>query len=157
MAQMVTLYASTRGLNNAVDPSRLRCNFETGEVDLAEAVNVVVTPQGRISRRLGLSKKSSVAVSQAYSYEGDCLFLSGGTLYRLHPDYSRTALRANLSGRIVFTGHGGRIYWQCGTDRGVVTVHGENASWTCPAYVGPETNRHFTDPPLGHLLGSARI
>lgn len=152
MARKVTIFRSTTGLNNAVDPARLRLDLKTGECELAAAYNVDVE-QGRLSRRRGYTQKRSEPSHSLFVHDAECLFVSGGTLYRLNGDYSRTALRSNITDNPVAFCHAANVtYYSNGLITGKVPLLGESSPWTCEDYVGPVTDRTFDNAPAGHLL-----
>ncbi len=144
----VTLLNAARGLNNAVDPTRL----EAGEQ--AAAVNVDIDATGRINRRLGYVQKRAEPSHSLFCDGGDCLFVSGDTLYRLHPDYSREALRTGLTENAPLSCAqvADSIYYVNGFEKGRVPTGAAHTDWVAGDYVGPTTIKAFSDPPLGHLV-----
>lgn len=154
MARKVAIFRSTTGLNNVVDPARLGLDLKTGECELAAAYNVDIDQTGRISRRRGLTQKRSDASHSGFCEGGDCLYVSGGSLYRLNPDYSREELRSDLTLNMPmsYVQVAGRVYYSNGVQKGYVPRGGADTAWDAAAYQGPETRKIYRDPPTGHLL-----
>lgn len=147
----LTLLKGTSGLNNAVDPVQLRPN-EGGISPLAAAFNVDVE-QGRLSRRRGYTRKRTEASHSFFGIGTEGFFVSAGDLYRLHPDYSRSVLRAGVGDAPMAYVHAANTtFYSNGVVTGQIPVGGASHAWTCPEYVGPTTDRTFDDPPAGHLL-----
>ncbi len=47
----------------------------------------------------------------------------------------------------------GKAYWMNGFEKGVIAPGQASTAWVKPTYQGPLTDRVFSDPPLGHLIG----
>jgi len=58
----ITVFSGATGINNIVDPVRLKFDPDTGIGELAEAVNVVIDQTGRISRKHGMERWPSPLV-----------------------------------------------------------------------------------------------
>jgi hypothetical protein len=150
----VTLLKKALGLNNAVDPTRIKHSLETGETELATAYNVDIDSAGRISMRRGLTATARTeAVHSMFCDGGECLFIAGSALYRLNADYTRTGVRSSMQvdAKCSYCQIADRIYYMNGYQIGYV-VNGVSYVWSASAYVGPATTRRFNDPPLGTLL-----
>jgi hypothetical protein len=148
------VFRGTLGLNNAVDPVRLIPGQESGFSFLAAAYNVDIDKSGRVTRRKGFTITQRTESSYSIFSDGvDCLFISGTSLYRLRPDYSRVGLRSGLTenARMSFCKVGDRIFYCNGYENGVV-IGDTSYAWTKGTYVGPETIRVFSNPPIGRLL-----
>lgn len=147
------LLKGTTGLNNVVDPTRLGPD-ENGLTPLAVAYNVNIDPTGRVSRRRGFTQKRSDVSHSGFCDGGDCLYVSGSSLYRLNPDYSRDALRSDLSpgAPMSYVQVAGRIYYANGFQKGYVPQGGVDTAWEAAEYQGPTTRKDYHDPPTGHLL-----
>lgn len=154
-AKFIPIITTTTGLNNYVDPVRLKVDLRTGETELSQAVNVDIDNTGRISRRRGRIKKWSGSAKYGYSYGETCLFVSDTTLYRLHPDYSIEALRTGLTenARMHYCAVANRIYYINENEKGYIS-EGQDNAWTKGDYTYPgDPRRSFSDPPNGHLVG----
>jgi len=149
------------GLNNARDPVRIKYDPETGIGELAIAYNVNIGDNHRISRVKGFTATSrNESCHSLWPRENpgfNCFFVSGGSIYRLNPDYSRTGIRSGLTlnARMSYVGvsdgKNDNIYYTNGYELGIIR---ENISypWEKGEYVGPETKKVFYDPPIGTLL-----
>ncbi len=149
------ILAATTGLNNFVDPTRLKFDFKTGVTELSQAVNVNIDNTGRPSRRLGRTQKSATASSYGFAHGDVCLFVSGTTLYQMKDDYSIVALRSDLTAnaRMRYYPIAGRIYYINGAEKGYV-FDGKDYAWEKGNYTSQApTNRIFSNPPNGHLAG----
>ncbi len=81
------------GINNVADATNLKLE------ELAEARNVDIDNEGRVSRRDGYTKKytPSDKTHSMWSNDRMCLFVEGSTLMRLNTDYTATQLRVNVT------------------------------------------------------------
>jgi len=149
----VILLRGTTGLNNTVDPTRLGPD-ENGQTPLAVAYNVDIDPTGRVSRRRGFTQKRSDVSHSGFCDGGDCLYVSGSSLYRLNPDYSREELRSDLTPEspMSYVQVAGQIYYSNGFQKGRVPQGGSATPWVAADYQGPDTRKLYHDPPTGHLL-----
>ena len=138
---------SSKGLDNRHDPVTL---CREGVCYLAAAYNVDV--ERRVCRRKGYRKVVDLPGHSPYPYFGGCLFVSNGRLMLLSPDYSYAVLRTGLhdsamSYATVFN----RVYYSNGYENGYVE-NAESHPWEVGEYVGPDTTRVFSNPPIGHIL-----
>lgn len=126
----VTLRAFA-GVHNRLPAERLRGvpSREQATVDLAAADNVDLDDSGMLRRRPGTALKVAGAAHSLWADGDDCLFVAGTSLYRLHPDYSRTLLASNLALAMpaVFARVGSRIYWTNGVQTGVIEGNASRA------------------------------
>lgn len=155
MARKVTIFRSTTGLNNVVDPARLGLDLKTGECELAAAYNVDIDQTGRVSRRRGLTQQRSEASHSGFCDGGDCLYVSSSNLCRLNTDFTtcevlRSDLTLNMPMRYVQVA--GRVYYSNGVQKGYVPQGGSDTAWDAAAYQGAETRKLYHAPPTGHLL-----
>jgi len=152
MANLI-IYRATNGLNTKIDPARLRYDPKGGIRDLAVAYNVDGDDTGRIGRRKGYEKKISASMHSLFCDGGECLFVTGDALCVLHSDYTYTAIRnVKLGARMSYVQVNNEIYYSNGYEKGVVRG-GISYAWQKGTYKGPETQRQFSDPPVGSLLG----
>lgn len=157
----ITLFRGTTGLNNVVDPLRVKFDPESGICDLAEAYNVDIDISGRISRRKGLTATEQTDASHSLFCDGgDCFFIKGNSLFRLNRDYTRTGIRTELTvgARMSFCQITNRTYYANGSEKGYVE-NGVSYAWVAEPYTGPISTKVISSPPLGHLLAahSSRI
>lgn len=155
-AKFIRLLTRATGLCNTKAPVRLTYDLKTGESQLAQAVNVNIERDGRITRVTGFTEKRAESSSQAWSDGETCLFVSGTVLYQLHPDYSRTAIRAGLTlgAPMSFAAVADRVYYSNGHELGFVRAGADN-TWAAVTMARPTTNVTFSDPPAGHLVAQA--
>jgi hypothetical protein len=153
MANPITLFRASLGLNTKVDPNRIRFDPETGVQDLAVAYNIDHDRTGRIGRRKGFSATDRIEdIHSMWCDKGECLFAMGTSLCVMAPDYSYTAVATVTAGaKIGYVQVAQRAFWVNGHEKGVVE-NSENSSWDKGTYVGPDTHRQFSGPPIGNLL-----
>lgn len=144
------LFTGSSGLNNKVDATRVRFDPETGITDLAKAVNVVHDNTGRLSRRKGYSLLYSGGFHSLYSNDEECYVCENTDLYAVASDLTISGVRSGMSGdRVDYAPTPQGILYVNGTDNGILK-EGISLSWPVSTYVGPDTSRHFTPPPVGH-------
>ncbi len=160
MGKLLPLLRATTGLNNKVDPVRLKYDPQTGVQELAEAVNVDIDDAGRINRRKGYVQKVST-LAKAHSLfcdGGDAFYVTGDALTLLHPDFSTTPLRnVTVGATMSFCQVEQNTFYCNGFEKGMVRG-GVSLEWARPAGqpVPPnyreETTMAFYDPPIGHIV-----
>ena len=155
-ARFRQLLTRALGLCNTKDSVRLAFDPKTGESQLPQAVNVDIDPTGRISRCRGFTEKRTEASMSGWSDGENCLFIAGTSLYRLHPDYSRTFIRSGLTAgaRMSYAAVGDRIYYTNGYENGYV-IGVVSHSWVAGTSGAPTSNVTFSDAPAGHLTAWA--
>ncbi len=81
------------GINNVADATNLKLE------ELAEAKNVDIDNEGRVSRRDGYTRKftPSGKMHSMWSNDRMCFLVDGNELKRLHEDYTTTSIRINVS------------------------------------------------------------
>jgi hypothetical protein len=153
MAKMTPIFRGAFGLNNTVESTRLAFDEKTSMGELATAYNVDVDSRGRVSRRPGWNKVASFYGSDMFCEGGDCLFVGGTSLYQLLPDYTRKGLRSGLTpnARLSCAQAPDRIFYTNGFENGYVR-QGASWVWQVGEYVGPDTSRTFSNPPIGQLV-----
>jgi hypothetical protein len=150
----LTIFQSSTGLNTNVDQERIRWDPKKGIVDLAVAVNVDVDDTGRLSRRKGFDKTAiTIAAGSLFCDNGPCLFVSGANLCQLHPGFSYTTLRSDLTlgARMSYTQVNGDIFFCNGYQSGRFN-DGSVYEWAGGPYVGPDSSKTVEGPPVGHLV-----
>jgi len=153
----VRIFGGTSGVNNIVDPVRLKTSKETGLSELAEASNVLIDNSGMPYRRPGYSLIDARPFSSVFCDGGDCfavMELAGdAAIYKLGTDKSLTGVRSGLAKGLKMgwcqTSLG--TYYGNGAQSGRITA-GASYPWTAQTYVGPPTTRTFGTPPLGTHL-----
>lgn len=157
MAQKITIFRGSTGLNNKIDPARLKFDPDTGVQDFSECVNVDIDLTGRPGRRKGYVQLRSDDSHSVWSNGELCFYVSGESLYRLNSDWSRTGIRSGLvlDARMSFCDFGGSVYYSNGFQNGRI-ADGISYAWAGDPYFGPEIIwKVETAPPVGNLLASA--
>ena len=152
MNDTINIFKSTTGLNNKIDPVRLTFDPKTGITDLSIAYNINIDKTGRISRRDGYTAQVSGNYHSLFSCGEYGLCVSGTDLLVIEPDYSTTSIATVTQNvRIAYVQNFDTIYYCNGYQKGIVTdrIH---SAWTSSTYVGPDTTKTVSDPPIGHLL-----
>lgn len=155
MAKLIPIFRASTGLNAAHDPARTKFDSRSGLTDLIVAVNVDIDDTGGIALIMVYERKTTVEAHSMFSKGGHCLFVSGGNLCKLNPDYSSKIIAPLIApdSRMSYTQVGDWIFYLNGTERGRYTQSSETVNdWPAESYIGPETSRHFTEPPIGHLI-----
>lgn len=150
MPEPTPLMTATSGLNNRLDPARLR--IEDGVAELAEAVNIAIDDSGRPGRRKGYELKVSGNFHSLYPVGLYALCVKDGYLTVLERDYSTTSLwQVNPDARMRYEQESDTVYFLNGYIKGYVKDR-TAYPWGGESYVGPTTMKTFSDPPVGHLL-----
>ena len=149
----IPVFRGTTGLNNKIDPVRLRWNNETGIQELAVAKDVDIGDSGRVSRRKGYSQVLSLADCHSIYPVGDyCAFVHDNALAVLERDYAYKNLRnVTVGAKMSYAQVQDKVYYCNGYENGFVKDR-LSYSWIGEAYVGPVTTKTFSPPPVGHLL-----
>ena len=148
--KFLTLFSGSSGLNTHVDKTRVKFDPETGVSDLTVGVNVTHDDTGLLGRRKGRELLIAGDFHSIFAWEDECYIAEGGNLYRLGSDLATlTGVRDGMSGnRIAYVSTPLGIYYQNGFDIGILR-QGVSYLWGKSVYVGPETLRHLTGPPVG--------
>lgn len=154
----IPLFAKTDGLNTTLPPTSLNHNPESGEVELAVAVNVDIHPSGKqISRRKGYALLQAGSFHSGFCRGGDALVVkelsTSASLYRFNSDSTLTGIRSGLSQnkRMSYTQDGNLIFYSNGFENGIYQ-DGASTAWEVSDYVGYPTDKEFDTPPLGRFL-----
>jgi hypothetical protein len=149
----VPVLRGSSGLNNKFDPVKLRYDSETGIQELAVAKDVDIEDSGRISRRKGYSQVLSLSDCHSiYNAGSYCIFVHGDALATLESDYSYSNIRnVTVGARVSYAQVGDKVFYCNGYEKGYVQDRTSYA-WEVGEYVGPETTKTFSSPPVGHLL-----
>lgn len=133
----------------------LGVNLETGESEIAEGMNVFTDKEGKIRRRDGrrvLSNRTGRKDGFG-SGSGDCLVKCGTSLFRMGSDFGLTGLRSGMTeGKCSFSKQGKNTYYCDGVGNGVVEEGGASRTWVPQSYVGPDTIKVYSAPPVGNLV-----
>lgn len=147
----LSIFSGSNGLNTKIDPARLYS--KKGIQDLAVAADVDTKDTGRLSRRKGYTKRiTDVPIHSLFCDGGDCLFVTGTSLCVLNPDYTYETIGTVTEGaRVRCAEINERIHWCNGNEKGFV-FDKKNYSWVKGDYIGPETKRNLTNPPVGTIV-----
>lgn len=153
MPEPITIFRGSSGLNVKVDPVRIHFDQAAGIEDLAVAVNIDHDSTGRIRRRKGFTVTPITAACHSIWCDGgEALYVTGTTLCRLSPSFTYQVLATVTAGaRMSYFQVDTYSYWMNGFEKGYIEA-GANNAWVKGAYVGPDTTRQYSDPPIGHLI-----
>ena len=151
----IPIFSGTTGINNKVDPSRLRFDPKTGIVDLAAAVNIDIDDTGRPSRRRG---RTATVRTEAWKNLFGCgsygVGTKGDALCVIESDLSYTAIRnINASAKMSYIrdtdGEQDVVYYTNGHENGKI-INKASYAWS----VGEKTSetKEFSAAPIGHLI-----
>lgn len=145
----------TTGLNNRIDPARLKYNPETGIQELAVAYNIDLDDTGRPSRRKGFTQRLSGSYHSLFCGPGGgpCLVVTGTSLCIVSEAYTAEAIATVSAGaRVDFCQVDETVFWLNSYEKGYV-ANGVNHSWAKPSsYIGTTTYRQLFDPPIGSFV-----
>ena len=152
MATVPLLRGST-GIDTVNDPTRIKYSPESGVSDLAVAVNVTLSPSGRVNRRTGKTLRIPLDSHSLFCDGGECVFVYNKGLYLLETDFSyRLLCTLSTNDLIAYTQIENRIYYTNNQDLGYIE-DGIRYAWEKTTdYVGPTTQRTFTGPFVGNHL-----
>jgi len=137
------------GLNTKDDPVRLPYNEETGVQDLAVAFNVDVEDTGRVSRRKGFTNRIDANCHSLFAEENICLFVTGDALCWMYPDYGYAGLRnVTIGAKMRYCRVDDAVYYLNGYEIGKA-ISAVSSTWVMGTYSGPDTDRVYSDPPMG--------
>jgi hypothetical protein len=156
------IFRGTSGLNNRIDPARLVQDPETGQIELAVAVNVTIDETGRLSRKKGYTSVAAGSFHSLFCDKGDCLVVAGDALCILERNLGTRALRNVTEGaRLRCVQVEDTIYYTNGHEKGYVWK-GLSRAWgqgtydkddlRAIGYWSPETSKAFIGPPIGAIL-----
>lgn len=154
MAKYIRILADCLGLNNALSPTKVKFDPQTGSSELTMAVNVDILDDGAIERRQGISATSITEnVTSFWSGRNGTFYTSAGSLYSLSDDYTKTLLTAGLnsSADMSFCEVQDVVYAANGYQTGYIKDE-TWCPWVVSDYVGPYTPREFSDPPVGDYI-----
>ena len=140
MAEIISLYKATSGLNTTVDPERLAFG-EEGVVELAQAVNISIDDRGLVSLREGDVLSQSGEFHSLFCDGGDCFVVQeragDAAIMRVNSDLSLSGVRSGLSkGRPMGWCQANTMtFYGNGESTGVIE-DGISAPWTVDAYSG---------------------
>lgn len=155
-----TLFTGATGLNNKVDPVRLRFDLKTGIGELQEAVNVYIDPTGRVSRQYGYDELVSGNFFSMCPFDcgGYTLVMRGTDLMSVDGGGNLVGLRSGMTAnaRVNYVdAHDGMndvVYYVNGHEIGYVKDR-VSYEWTVTAYVGVEDDINYDAPPNNaHLI-----
>jgi hypothetical protein len=120
------------GIANLLAPERISSypSRERADIELVDARNVVIDNAHRLSRRAGQSLR--LAASGAHSLWSNgalCLYVAGGVMYRLNPDFTSVPVAAGLAdAALCYVEVNGRVYHSNG-DTSAVLDEGRVRGW----------------------------
>ena len=121
MMAVAKVFSATSGINNVIEPHRLKYG-EDGGCPLAEAVNVVVDDSGSVKRRYGIIQKVAGACHSLWAKGEYCFYISGGKLYRLMASGSSVLVDDTCGDSPMFWAEfAGRVYCNNGVFRAMLT------------------------------------
>jgi len=153
MSRQLPYLRGSSGLNTVDDPTRIKYSPKSGVSDLAVAVNVTISPSGRINRRTGKTLRVPLDSHSLFCDGGECVFVHTSGLYLLETNFSYRLLRSvSSNNRMAYMQVGNRIYFTNNQTLGYVES-GIARGWSMRKdYVGPVTQKTFTGPfPGNHL------
>lgn len=152
MANPLTVFKSTTGINNKIDPTRLMFSKSSGITDLAYGVNVDIDDSGGILRRSGYTLQTAGAFGNLFSLGDTALGTKDGYIGVIGSDFAFTPLSTVTQGaRVSYADMGTQVFYANGYEKGII-AGGVHSAWVAGSYVGPDTNKTYEDPPVGHLL-----
>lgn len=154
MSKYFRLLSKATGLNNKVSPTNVIYDEKSGIGDLCVAVNIDITNEGKIERRVGITATDiNYSTHSLFTGINDTYFVSGSTLYALNTDFTSTVVVSGITSGypMSYCDVLDRTYY-CNTRQKGYIRHRSNNSWIAGTYVGPDTYRVFSDPPIGSLL-----
>jgi len=152
MSKRYLLLQATTGLNNKVDPARLKYNPENGVTELAEAVNIDIDSTGRPRRRKGFSRVGlHGTVHSLYPTSDFLYFVSDGVIHAMNEAEGITDLCGISDERTSYETVGDKVYFSNMRSRGIIIGTTVN-NWDKQDYVGPKTYRTYQSPPPGNFL-----
>ncbi|MEA1926907.1 MAG: hypothetical protein U9N73_01780, partial [Candidatus Auribacterota bacterium] len=148
----ITIFTGATGLNIVEDPVRIPTQRD-GKSDLQVAVNVSIDQSYRVSSRKGTNKVQNGDFHSLFCDGGDCFVVKDDALYQVAGDMSLTGIRSGLTinARMSFCQVGDRTYYSNGYELGWIK-DGISKVWQIGTYSGPETNKIFSGPMVGHHL-----
>jgi len=150
MSKPTTIFRGSTGLNTLADPVRIY--NQNGIKDLAVAGDVDVMDTGRLSRRKGFTSRITGDFRSLFCDGGACCFALGVKLCLLNADYTYIEIAdITADATVNYTQINDRIYWCNGHEKGYIT-NSVNQPWVKGTYVGPDTKRNFSDPPVGTMV-----
>ncbi len=137
------VFENFTGINNVANAKNLKVD------ELAQADNVDIDNEGRITRRGGYTKKftPSSKIHSLWSNDRMCFFVDGNILKRLHEDYTATNIREGVSTLpMEFIDVNEDVYYSNASVNGFVDSLGSNNLHSDPGV------RHKQKPPTGQHI-----
>jgi len=150
------LFRATSGLNNVLEPHRLRYG-DDGGCPLAEAVNVIIDDGGGVRRRKGRKLLFDGPVHSLWSWGPYCFFVSEGALYRRMASGANVTVHASCGDLpMFFEKFAGHVYCSNGPFRAILkdmTI--ESWSATVPQQYRSDTRTLGLPPSFTRLIAHA--
>ena len=157
----INFITAVSGLNNKLDPVRIRYNPEIGVSDLVNAVNITIDNTGRPVTRKGSVLLESGTFHSVWAKDNNCFVIydsnspSGALIYKLGTDLSLSFVNYELTeGKpMAFCDVNGDTYYSNGVENGVI-VNG--ISWAEPwptcTYDKTFVKDSFSNAPIGQFI-----
>jgi len=142
------------GLNNRVAGTRIDYDPNNGVSCLSEAVNIDIDESRRISRRRGMTATALTTPCHSLFYKnGVGLVVSNDTLYGVDRGFNLTTIRdeLELNAKMYYCYVNGQVYYSNNFQNGFVEDN-INYDWIARPYVGIDTYKAFSSPPLCTLI-----
>ena len=158
MAKLFPIFRGTAGLNNRIDPARIRFDQKTFIQELAIAVNVVVDDSYRLTRRKGQTPTAITSSCHSlFPYGSVCMAVIGSSLCVLDAGLNPTVIASvNSDAHMSYETVMELVYYCNGYDNGIINLNTMSRSdWVKDTgdYVGPITSRQFQSPDVaGYML-----
>lgn len=157
MPKKFPLFKASIGLNNAVDPTRIKYDSESGLVDLQASINVELDKSGALFRRKGYSEIISGSFHSVFSM-GSYAIAVWNFLAQHYIIWFDAAGRSGVivevvqyNNRMCYARIGDKVYYSNEAEKGI--IEGKIASsWSSGSVVAKDSTRTFSDPPAGHIL-----
>ena len=141
------------GIDNRHDPLRSGVyDPNLGVRILLTGINVFIDDVGRVNRLYGFTQVKGGSYHSLFDCGEYALGVTGTSLVTIEADFATSAIATvTQSARVSYVKVGGTIYYMNGYEKGMVSSRTYTA-WTGESYVGPDTVKSFSDPPIGELI-----
>jgi len=152
MADPITIFRGTSGLNTVDDPARINSN-EAGLIDIVESINMTIDRSGRPMTRTGLTTLQEGNFHSLFCDRKDCFVVKDDALYKINSNGELTGIRSGLTSGawLDYVQFGDYTYYVNGYELGRIK-DGTSYVWSKGIYTGPDTTKHFTGPIAGHHI-----
>lgn len=150
MADPITIFRGTSGLNTVADPARIPM-AENAISDVAEIVNMRIDQYNRPSRRPSFELIQAGSFHSLFNSGNSCFIIqtrtSDDAIMKLNSDHSLTGIASGLDRdrRMAWCKHGDIVYFSNGNQKGKIILDSVY-DWLPGNYYGPETTMDFSIP-----------